>query len=199
LGVNQSTAITCVKPSGTVSQLTDTASGIHPRHSQWYIRTVRSDNKDPLTEFLKDQGIPNEPCVMKPDSTTIFSFPQKSPQGSVMRDDRTALQQLEVWSTYQKHWCEHKPSITVYVKEHEWMTVGAWVYEHFDDVSGISFLPFSEHTYQQAPYQDCTEEQFLEMQTRMPVLDWDALSNYETEDLTEGTQTLACTGGSCEI
>jgi ribonucleoside-triphosphate reductase len=199
LGINQSVAITCVKPSGTVSQLVDSASGIHPRHASYYVRTVRQDNKDPLTEFLKAQGVPWEACVMKPESTTIFSFPMAAPEGAIMRDDRTALEQLELWSTYQKHWCEHKPSITVYVKEHEWMAVGAWVYENFDDVSGVSFLPFNDHTYQQAPYQDSTKEEYDVMKAAMPTIDWGELQDYEQEDNTVSAQTLACVSGVCEI
>ncbi len=160
LGIPQSTAITCVKPSGTVSQLVDSASGIHARHNDYYIRTVRGDNKDPLTQFMKASGIPSEPCVMKPDSTTVFSFPMKSPSGAITRTEMTAIEQLEVWLMFQRHWCEHKPSITVSVKEDEWMEVGAWVYKNFDEVSGISFLPFSDHTYAQAPYQDITEAMY---------------------------------------
>ena len=158
LGIPQSTAITCIKPSGTVSQLVDSASGIHARHNPYYVRTVRGDNKDPLTQFMKESKIPNEPDVMKPDSTTVFSFPMKAPSGAVTRTDMTAIEQLDFWLLYQRYWCEHKPSITVSVKEHEWMQVGAWVYDNFDEVSGISFLPFSEHTYKQAPYQDIDEK-----------------------------------------
>jgi ribonucleoside-diphosphate reductase alpha chain len=200
LGIPQSAAITCVKPSGTVSQLVDSASGIHARHSPYYIRTVRGDNKDPLTQFLKDMGIPAEPCVMKPDSTTVFSFPQRSPEGAVTRNDMTAIEQLELWLIYQRHWCEHKPSITVSVRDHEWLEVGAWVYKHFDEVSGISFLPHSDHTYQQAPYQDCTREEYEEALSKMPKnLDWDMLSMYETSDETKGSSTFACSGGVCEI
>jgi ribonucleoside-triphosphate reductase (thioredoxin) len=168
LGIPQSTAVTCVKPSGTVSQLTDAASGIHARHNPYYIRTVRGDNKDPLTQFLVSQGIPAEPDVMKPDSTTVFSFPMKSPANAVTRTGMTAIEQLELWLTYQRHYCEHKPSVTISVKENEWMDVGAWVYKHFDEVSGISFLPFSEHTYQQAPYQDINEAQYKEWVSKMP-------------------------------
>lgn len=200
LGISQSTAITCVKPSGTVSQLVDSASGIHARHSQYYIRTVRGDNKDPLTQFMKDQGIPSEPCVMKPDTTTVFSFPMKSPEGAVTRNDMTAIEQLELWLIYQRHWCEHKPSITVTVRDHEWMEVGAWVYKHFDEVSGVSFLPHSDHTYQQAPYQEVGEREYLDLLAIMPPkIDWAKLSDYETEDTSKGTQTFACVGGSCEI
>jgi ribonucleoside-triphosphate reductase (thioredoxin) len=162
LGIPQSTAITCVKPSGTVSQLVDSASGIHARHNDYYIRTVRGDNKDPLTQFMKESGIPSEPCVMKPDSTTVFSFPMKSPNGAKTRTDMTAIEQLEHWLIFQRHWCEHKPSVTISVKENEWMQVGAWVYDNFDEVSGISFLPFSDHTYAQAPYQDIDEEEYLD-------------------------------------
>lgn len=200
LGIPQSAAITCVKPSGTVSQLTDTASGIHARHSDYYIRTVRGDNKDPLTEFMKAQGIPNEPDVMKPDTTTVFSFPVKSPEGAITRNDMTALEQLEFWLTYQRHWCEHKPSVTVSVRDDEWLDVGAWVYKHFDEVSGISFLPHSDHSYQQAPYQDCTREEYEAMLARMPnAIDWIGLAEYEREDTTKGSQTMACVSGVCEI
>ena len=200
LDIPQSAAITCVKPSGTVSQLCDTASGIHARHNPYYIRTVRGDNKDPLTQFLISQGLPNEPDVMKPDSTTVFSFPMKSPKNAVTRTGMTAIEQLELWLIYQRHWCEHKPSVTISVKENEWMDVGAWVYEHFDEVSGISFLPFSEHTYQQAPYQDIDEEQYKEFLTKMPSsVDWSLLQEFEKEDTTSGGRELACTAGVCEI
>ena len=157
LRIPQSTAITCVKPSGTVSQLVDSSSGIHPRHSSYYIRTVRGDNKDPLTQFLIDSGIPAEADFMKPDTQTVFSFPMKSPKKSVKRDDMTAIQQLQTWLTYQRYWCEHKPSVTISVRDDEWMEVGAFVFKHFDEMSGVSFLPHSDHTYQQAPYQECTE------------------------------------------
>jgi len=200
LKIPQSTAVTCVKPSGTVSQLTDAASGIHARHNPYYIRTVRGDNKDPLTQFLISQGIPAEPDVMKPDSTTVFSFPMKSPKNAVTRTDMTAIEQLELWLIYQRHWCEHKPSVTISVKENEWMGVGAWVYEHFDEVSGISFLPFSEHTYQQAPYQDIDEDNYKEFLTKMPKnVDWSLLREFEKEDTTSGGRELACTAGVCEI
>jgi ribonucleoside-diphosphate reductase alpha chain len=200
LGIPASTAITCVKPSGTVSQLVDSASGIHARHSDYYIRTVRGDNKDPLTQFMKDQGIPSEPDVMKPDTTTVFSFPQKSPEGAITRNDMTAIEQLKLWMTYQRHWCEHKPSVTITVKDDEWLEVGSWVYKNFDEVSGVSFLPHSDHTYQQAPYQDCSEREYLEALALMPErIDWARLSEYETEDTSKGTSTFACAGGSCEI
>jgi ribonucleoside-triphosphate reductase len=200
LGVTASTAITCVKPSGTVSQLVDSASGIHARHSEYYIRTVRGDNKDPLTQFMKDSGIPAEPCVMKPDSTTVFSFPTKSPTGAVTRNDMTALEQLELWKNYALNWCEHKPSVTITVKDAEWMAVGAWVYENFDICSGISFLPHSDHTYAQAPYQDIEKEVYEKLKSLMPEsIDWSALSLYEKEDTTSGSQTLACTAGACEL
>jgi ribonucleoside-triphosphate reductase (thioredoxin) len=200
LKIPQSTAVTCVKPSGTVSQLTDAASGIHARHNPYYIRTVRGDNKDPLTQFLISQGIPAEPDVMKPDSTTVFSFPMKSPKNAVTRTDMTAIEQLELWLTYQRHWCEHKPSVTISVKENEWMDVGSWVYKHFDEVSGISFLPFSEHTYQQAPYQDIDEDNYKEFLTKMPKnVDWSLLQEFEKEDTTSGGRELACTAGVCEI
>ena len=200
LGIPQAAAITCVKPSGTVSQLVDSASGIHARHNPYYIRTVRGDNKDPLTQFMISQGIPAEPDVMKPDSTTVFSFPMQSPAGAVCRTDMTAIEQLELWLMYQRHWCEHKPSVTISVKEEEWMDVGSWVYEHFDEVSGISFLPFSEHTYQQAPYQDITSIEYDEAKIKMPEkIDWSLLSDFEKEDTTSGGRELACTAGVCEV
>jgi ribonucleoside-diphosphate reductase alpha chain len=200
IGIEPSAAITCVKPSGTVSQLTDAASGIHARHAPYYIRTVRADNKDPLCKMMKEMGFPNEADIMKPEHTTVFSFPMKSPDRSVFRKDMTALQHLELWLTYQRHWCEHKPSITVTVKEHEWMEVGAWVYKHFDEVSGISFLPYADHSYQQAPYQDCTKEEYETLLAKMPKnIDWSLLQNYEKEDNTVGNQTFACSGDKCEV
>lgn len=200
LGIPQSAAITCVKPSGTVSQLVDSASGIHARHNPYYIRTVRGDNKDPITQFLVSEGIPAEPDVMKPDSTTVFSFPMKSPHGAVTRFDMSAIEQLELWLMYQRHWCEHKPSVTISVKEDEWMDVGSWVYKHFDEVSGISFLPFSEHTYKQAPYQDIDVDEYSELKALMPrAVDWDKLREFEKEDTTSGGRELACTAGVCEV
>lgn len=200
LNIPVSAAITCVKPSGTVSQLVDSASGIHARHSAYYIRTVRGDNKDPLTQFMKDKGIPNEPCVMKGDTTTVFSFPVKSPENAVTRNDMTAIEQLELWLTYQRHWCEHKPSVTISVRDAEWMEVGAFVYKHFDEMSGVSFLPHTDHTYQQAPYQDCTKEEYEELLAKMPTsIAWSELTEYESEDNTAGSQTMACTGDSCEL
>ena len=201
LDIPQSAAITCVKPSGTVSQLVDAASGIHARHNPHYIRTVRGDNKDPLTQFLIDSGVPAERDVMKPDSTTVFSFPMKSPNGAVTRTEMTAIQQLELWKTYALHWCEHKPSITVSVKEEEWMEVGAWVYDNFDVASGVSFLPFSDHTYQQAPYQDIEPDDYLEWKDRMSYvnIDWSRLEDFEKEDNTTGSRELACTAGVCEV
>jgi len=200
LGIPQSTAITCVKPSGTVSQLVDSASGIHARHNDYYIRTVRGDNKDPLTQFMKDSGIPSEPDVMKPDSTTVFSFPMKSPTGAITRTEMTAIQQLEYWLMFQRHWCEHKPSVTISVKEDEWMEVGAWVYKNFDEVSGISFLPFSDHTYAQAPYQDIDEARYYALLHEMPEsIDWSKLADFEKEDTTSGSKELACTADACEM
>ena len=195
-----STAITCVKPSGTVSQLVDSASGIHPRHSKYYIRTVRGDNKDPLTKFMIDNGVPSDPDFMKPDGQTVFSFPMKSPSTSVIRHEMTAIQQLEMWLTYQRYWCEHKPSVTVSVKDDEWMEVGAFVFKHFDEMSGVSFLPHSDHTYQQAPYQDCTEKEYNAMLDKFVYdINWDSLDDYEKEDTTAGSQTFACSGDTCEI
>ena len=200
LGIPVSTAITCNKPSGTVSQLVDSSSGIHARHSKYYIRTVRGDNKDPLTQFMIDQGIPNEPEAFKPDQTTVFSFPMKAPTNAVVTADMTAIEQLEMWLAYQRNWCEHKPSVTINVKGDEWFEVGAFVYKHFDEMSGVSFLPFNEHTYQQAPYQECDKTSYLKMLGKMPNrIDWSKVSEYESEDNTSGSQTLACSGDSCEL
>ena len=200
IGINQSVAVTCVKPSGTVSQLTDAASGIHARHNKFYIRTVRGDKKDPLTKMMSESGFPVEDDVIKPDHTSVFSFPMKVNGNAVFRTDMTAIEQLELWLIYQKNWCEHKPSVTISVREHEWMEVGAWVYENFDYMSGVSFLPFTEHTYQQAPYQDCTEKEYKDLQKKMPKeVDWSKLSNYESMDMTIGSQELACVAGICEI
>ena len=200
LGIPVAAAITCVKPSGTVSQLVDSASGIHARHSSYYIRTVRGDNKDPLTKFMMDQGIPNEPCVMKGDTTTVFSFPVKSPTKSVTRNDMTAIEQLEMWLMYQRHFCEHKPSVTISVCEEEWMEVGAFVYKYFDEMSGVSFLPHSEHTYQQAPYQEVDKDTYKMVLQSMPErIDWAGLSEYEKDDNTVAMQTMACSGDVCEI
>ena len=200
LQIPVSTAITCVKPSGTVSQLVNSSSGIHARHSPYYIRTVRGDIKDPLTNFLKDKGIPNEPCVMKPDTTVIFSFPQKSPDGAVVTANLTGIEQLEMWLMYQRNWCEHKPSVTINVRSDEWFEVGAFVYKYFDEMSGVSFLPYNEHSYQQAPYQECGKSDYKELSSLMPKsIDWSELSDYEMEDNTSGSQTMACSGDSCEI
>jgi len=200
LGIPQSVAITAVKPSGTVSQLVDSASGIHPRYSDYYIRTVRQDKKDPLAELMVQAGFPCEDDVMKPDSTYVFSFPVKAPKGSVMRNDRSAIEQLELWKIYQESWCEHKPSITVYVKEDEWLKVGAWVNEHFDSISGVSFLPHSNHSYKQAPYQEITEEEYEQLLSEMPVdVDFAKLDEFEKEDTTVGMKEYACTGNTCEL
>ena len=199
-GIQRSKAMTCVKPSGTVSQLVDAASGIHARHNSYFIRTVRGDNKDPMTQFMISKGIPNEPDVMKPDHTTVFSFPMKSPRGSILRADMTALEQLEFWLIYATEWTHHKPSVTVSVKESEWLQVGSWVFDHFDHMSGVSFLPHSEHSYQQAPYQDCTKVEYTKLLKEMPKsIDWDELSEFEKEDNTTGAQTLACAAGGCEV
>jgi ribonucleoside-triphosphate reductase (thioredoxin) len=200
LGIPRSAAITCVKPSGTVSQLVDSASGIHARHSHHYIRTVRGDNKDPLTQFMKDQGIPSEPCVMKPDTTTVFSFPVKAPENAVVTSDMTAIEQLELWLAYQRNWCEHKPSVTINVRKDEWFEVGAFVYKYFDEMSGVSFLPYNEHTYQQAPYQEIGKSDYDTLLSLMPErIDWSKLSEYEKEDTTKSSQTFACTGEVCEM
>jgi ribonucleoside-diphosphate reductase alpha chain len=198
IGIPQSAAITCVKPSGTVSQLVDSASGIHTRHSPYYIRRVRGDKKDPLSAFMINAGIPAEDCVMRPESTVVFSFPQKSPKGARTRDDLDAIKHLELWMQYQRHWCEHKPSVTISVKEDEWMDVGAWVWRNFDEISGISFLPHDGGSYRQAPYEDCTEEQYKELLAKMPKqIDWDSLD--EVEDNVEGAQMMACSANGCEI
>ena len=201
LGINRAAAITCVKPSGTVSQLVDSASGIHARHSPYYVRTVRADNKDPLCKMMKKQGFPNEPDITKPHHTTVFSFPMKSPKSAICRNDMTAWKQLSLWYTYAKNWCEHKPSVTVSVKEDEWVNTAAWVYENFDDISGISFLPFSDHTYRQAPYQDCSKKEYEEMLKVMPkAVNWKSLADFEKQDYTIASQELACTGpDGCEL
>ena len=199
LNINPATAITTIKPSGTVSQLVDSSSGIHGRFSPYYIRTVRQANNDPLTSFLKDSGVPSEPDLMNPEKTTIFSFPIKSPEGATLANEQTAIEQLENWLLFQKHWSEHSVSVTVYVKEHEWMEVGNWCYQNFDYITGVSFLPYAEHTYAQAPYQPCTKVEFLAAIAAMPKVDFFKLTDYESEDNTEGAQTLACTGGACEI
>ena len=198
LNIPVSTAITCIKPSGTVSQLVDSASGIHTRHSKYYVRRVRGDKKDPLSTFMTDQGIPSEDCVLRPESTTVFSFPKKSPDGALLREDITAIEHLELWLMYQKHWCEHKPSVTISVEEHEWPEVGSWIWKNFDDVSGVSFLPYDGGTYKQAPYEECTQEEYKELLHKMPKsIEWNSL--IEIDDNVEGAQTLACTAGACEI
>ena len=198
LGINPSAAITCVKPEGTVSQLTGTASGIHPQHSAYFIRRVRSDAKDPLTSFLKDSGFPWEPCVMKPESTVIFSFPMKTPEGARLREDLNAIEHLDLWLTFQRHWCEHKPSVTISVNENEWPKVGAWTWENFDEITGVSYLPMDGGTYRQAPYESIDAETYAAMLMEMPnSIDWEQMK--EVTDNVEGAQTLACTAGGCEI
>ena len=197
LGIQPSAAITTVKPSGTVSQLVDSASGIHPRHAAHYIRTVRADSKDPLALFLKDAGVPCEVDVMNA-SNLVFAFPQKAPEGSVTRNEVSALEQLEHYLIFQKHWCEHNPSITVYVKEHEWMDVGAWVYKHLTEIGGVSFLPHSDHVYQQAPYQDIDEATYNKLLAEFPPIDWQAFDKYEVDDSTVNHHELACVNGACE-
>ena len=200
LGINQSVAITCIKPSGTVSQLVDASSGIHARHNPYYIRTVRGDKKDPLTQLMIDEGFPVEDDVMQPDHVSVFSFPMKADKGAVFRTDMSAIEQLELWLLYQKHWCEHKPSVTISVKEHEWLDVGAWVYDNFEWMSGVSFLPFDEHTYQQAPYQDCDKSRYDKVAKSLPIdIDWTKLKKYEAVDTTTSSQELACSGNSCEL
>jgi ribonucleoside-diphosphate reductase alpha chain len=200
IGISQSVSITCVKPSGTVSQLVGVSSGIHPWYSEYYIRSVRGSNNDPLTTFLKDSGIPNEPDVMKPDQTTVFYFPQKAPKNAVVTKDLSAVDHLEMWKTYRTYWTEHNPSVTVNVHEDEWVRVGAWVYDNFDSIGGVSFLPASEHTYKQAPYQEVTKEEYEDIVIKMPKdIRWEMITLYETEDGTTGTQELSCVAGSCEI
>ena len=201
LGVPVSAAITCVKPSGTVSQLVDAASGLHPRHSRYYLRTVRADNKDPLTTFLKDAGVYSEPDITKPEDSTIFYFPRKSPEDSVTRDEIDSISQLEIWKKLQDNWCEHKPSATIYIKDDEWMKVGAWVYENFDELSGVSFLPYDGGSYRQAPYQELTEDEMVAWEEAhpTPTIDFSDLRFYEDDDNTTGSQELACVGTSCEV
>ena len=198
IGINQSVAVTAIKPEGTVSQLCSTASGIHPQHSQYYIRRVRADNKDPLTQFMLKSGFIGEPCVMKPESTTVFSFPVAVAEGALLREDLTAVEHLRLWLIYQRHYCEHKPSVTISVLEKEWMEVGAWVYKHFDEVTGVSFLPMDGGTYRQAPYEECNEEDYKKLLAQQPTgIDWDNFQEYD--DNVEGAQTLACTAGGCSL
>jgi ribonucleoside-diphosphate reductase alpha chain len=198
LGIPQSAAICTNKPSGNVSQLNNTASGIHPRFSQYYIRRVRIDSKDPLGSFLRDAGVPCEVDCMNP-SALVFSFPIKSPESARLVADVGAMKQLKLWMTYQEEWCEHKPSCTVYYTDDEFLKIGAWIWENFDKVSGISFLPKSDHIYQQAPYEEINEEQYEELLAAMPDVDWDALGEYESEDNTVGSQTLSCASGLCAV
>jgi ribonucleoside-diphosphate reductase alpha chain len=199
-GVSASTAITTVKPSGTVSQLTASSSGMHPWYSDYYFRTVRADNKDPMTQFMKDFGIPNEPDVMAPDTTTIFTFPQAAPKTAVKRNDLAAREHLEIWKVYKTHWTEHNPSVTINVDEGEWIDVANWVYDNWEFIGGISFLPKDNGNYQQAPYQDAVESDYKQFMAEMPKeMDWQWLSDYEHEDTTTGSQTLACTANNCEV
>jgi ribonucleoside-diphosphate reductase alpha chain len=198
IGINQSVAVTAIKPEGTVSQLCSTASGIHPQHSKFYIRRVRADNKDPLTQFMIQAGFVAEPCVMKPDSTTVFSFPVAVADGALLREDLTAIQHLRLWLIFQRHYCEHKPSVTISVLEKEWMDVGAWTFKHFDEVTGVSFLPMDGGTYKQAPYEECTEETYNQLKLLVPeTVDWENFKEYD--DNVEGAQMLSCTAGGCSI
>lgn len=199
LGINQSVAITTVKPSGTVSQLVDSASGIHPRYAEHYIRTVRGDRKDPLAMLMRAQGFPVEDCAIKPDSVDIFSFPVNGPSHAVFRNDRSAIEQLEHYLMFQTHWTEHNVSVTVYVKDNEWLGVGDWVYQHWDKVAGVSFLPHSDHSYQQAPYTECSLEEFQALEARMPKFNWGELAIFEQDDTTVNTKELACSAGVCEV
>ena len=198
IGIPRSVATTAIKPEGTTSQLTDSASGLHTRHSEYYYRRIRGDVKDPLTQFMIQQGIPNEPCVMKPDTTVVFTFPKKAPEGALVRADLNAIQHLKLWLAFQRFYCEHKPSVTISVSEKEWPAVGAFVWEHFDEMSGVSFLPYDGGSYRQAPYEDCTKEQYEALSKQIPTnLDWDSI--IENTDNVEGTQTLACSANGCEI
>jgi ribonucleoside-triphosphate reductase (thioredoxin) len=199
LGINVPAAITCVKPSGTVSQLVNSSSGIHNRFAKYILRAVREDRKSPVSAFLKAIGVPNEPEAMKPNDVDVFYFPLEAPEASVCRNDRTALEQLELYLTYKLHWTEHNPSCTIYVREHEWADVLAWVHRHFDVVGGISFLPHSDHVYKQAPYTEITKEEYLKARAKMPAIDWSLLTAFEKEDFTTATRELACTAGVCEI
>ena len=202
IGIPVSTAITANKPEGSTSQKTLTSSGIHPWHNDYYIRTVRADKKDPMTRFMIDAGFPWEDDAMNPSETAIFSFPIAAPEGAITRNDITALEHLDLWLTYQRSWCEHKPSVTINVKDDEWKGVGEWVFENFDEVTGIAFLPHSEHTYVQAPYQDITAEEYAEWTYKMPIkVDWSLLSSYELEDSTTSMQELACSasGSGCDV
>ena len=200
LGIPQSAAITCVKPSGTVSQLVDSASGIHTRHSRYYLRTVRADKKDPLAKLMVDAGVYNEDDLTKPEHTLVFYFPMKSPVGALTRNDLSAIEHLKIWKEYQDQWCEHKPSVTISVKENEWLEVGAWVHKNFDDISGISFLPYSDHSYKQAPYQEITYNEYRKwLKKTTDKVDWSKITEYEKEDNTENTKELACSAGTCEI
>lgn len=196
MGIPQSTAITCVKPSGTVSQLVNSASGIHPRYAEYYIRRVRIDDKDPLGAFMIDKGVP----YATQGTNLVFEFPQAAPKGAITASEFLGVQQLELWKLYQDHWCEHKPSITVYYRDQDFFELGQWVYNHFDEVSGVAFLPYDDHTYDLAPYEPISEEKYHELQAAMPGnLDWSELSKYEQDDNTTGSQELACTGPSCEV
>lgn len=198
IGINQSVAVTAVKPEGTVSQLCSTASGIHPQHSKYYIRRVRADNKDPLTQFMIQAGFVAEPCVMKPDSTTVFSFPVAVADGALLREDLSAIQHLKLWLIFQRHYCEHKPSVTISVKENEWMDVGAWTFKHFDEVTGVSFLPMDGGTYKQAPYEETDEQTYNQLKMLVPeTVDWENFKEYD--DNVEGAQMLSCTAGGCSI
>lgn len=199
LGIPQSTAVTCVKPSGNTSQLVDSASGIHPRHAEFIIRRNRGNKTDPVARFLADSGVPHEDEIHHPDTTWVFSWPQRAPKDAVTRDKVSAIQHLELWKTYHEHWCEHKPSVTITVRDEEWPDVIAWVWRHWDDMSGVAFLPFDDHSYQQAPYEAVTEEQLVALEARVPALDWSLLTAYETDDRTEGHRELACTAGACEL
>jgi len=199
ISINPSAAITAIKPSGTVSQLVNSSSGIHTRHSMYYIRTVRGDKKDPITKLMIEQGVPYEDDVVKPETGVVFSFPMESPTDSLCRDDLSAIDQLVLHSVYTEAFTEHKVSQTISVKEDEWLEVGAFVYRNFDAISGVSFLPHSDHVYKQAPYQDCSQKEYKSLLKKMPVIDWTKLSKYESDDYTVASQELACSGGACEI
>lgn len=199
LGIPRSVAVTCNKPSGTVSQLVDCAYGMHARYAKWFIRSIRQDNKDPVTAMLKAAGVPHEPCLYNPETITIFSFPMRAPDGAVTVADIGAIQHLEVWKAYNEFWAEHQVSITVSVEEDQWLDVGAWVYRNFDHLTGVSFLPADNGSYKQAPYQRCTEEEYKALLEKMPAIDWGMLQLFETDDMTTSSQELACVAGSCDI
>ncbi|MDA0320449.1 MAG: recombinase [Proteobacteria bacterium] len=200
LGISAAASVTCVKPSGSVSALTGTASGIHSRWSDYYIRRTIQSNADPLTQLMIDEGIPHEPSATKPDLETVFSFPIASPLGAVTNGTRSAIEQMEMWLTYQRNWTTHKVSATISVKSDEWDDLAKFVYDHFDEIAGVSFLPYDDHAYVQAPYEQISAEKYEELNLAFPIsVNWSRLPEFEIEDTTKASQELACTGGACEI